>query len=596
MKRLKKYFLDLDIKDTTYNSIYIGAYGYTQEGQIIYNNPAMSGVIFDSTYWFNEISYSIERTHKLKPDRPSIRIKIPFSRIGIRNTDSKIIIADYCLRGFGLYIDKLNSEIYNRARPDKENGAFYIHKPTSIVLKRNSCYITNDNDTDYFVNIVIMVQLPIKNHKKAARMLCTSLPNAVEDFINNFDIKKLDEAINLYQTQIYIRDWLKNSNYCSFVANGSILPRSKGSEIPKEDSVPFMSPKVDEIDILGIKGMGVKKGVTIITGGGYSGKSTLLSSISLGVYNHILGDGRELVITDDSAIQVSTEEGRGVNNVNISPFIKWIPNIDAEHFSTSHASGSTSQAANIMEAINLGSKLLLIDEDKSAANFMIQDRIMKILIKKEPITPFTVRVNQIFKDLGVSTILVIGSSSEYLSVADNVILMDECIAFNATTIAKSMCKSNTAVEDICDTNWYFKHDEVYSEDFTPYPYGSNTERLEVSDMGFILIGAEKIDIRMLHNIISLQQLNAIGYMLRNIELASREQDKVNLLEKVDQLYERIGEEGLEFIFTTFFLSDRWLELPRKYELLAVINRMRNIKFCSEHSTYKLNTKKEVAVQ
>jgi hypothetical protein len=583
MKRLKKYFLDLDIKDTTYNSIYLGAYGYTQDGQIIYNNPTMSGVTFDSTYWYNEISYSIERTHKLTPDKPSIRIKVPLSKLRIENKSNKTIIADYCLRNFGLYIDELNSELYNRTRPDKENGAFYIHKPTSIVLERNSCYITNDNDTDYFVNIMIMVQLPLKNHKKSARMLCNSLPNAVQNFINNFNTQKLDEAIELYQTQICIRDWLKDSNYCSFVANGSILPRAKGSELPKDDSVPFISPEVDEINVLGIKGMGIKKGVTIITGGGYSGKSTLLSAISLGVYNHISGDGRELVITDDSAIQVSTEEGRSVNNVNISPFIKWIPDGNAEHFSTSHASGSTSQAANIMEAINIGSKLLLIDEDKSAANFMIQDKIMKILIKKEPITPFTVRVNQIFKDVGVSTILVIGSSSEYLSVADNVILMNEYIALNATTEAKEMCKNNTVIDVIKDANWYFKHHEVYSEGFTPYPNGGNTERLEVSDMGFILIGSEKIVIRMLHNIISFQQLNTIGYMLRNIELASRDQHEVNLLEKVVQLYERIEKEGLESIFSTFFLSDRWLELPRKYELFAVINRMRNIRFCSEHS-------------
>ena len=141
-----------------------------------------------------------------------------------------------------------------------------------------------------------------------------------------------------------------------------------------------------------IRGMGIKKGVTVITGGGYSGKSTLLDAISAGIYNHVRGDGRELVITDESAVKISAEDGRSVKNVNISPFIKWLPSGDTRNFSTEHASGSISQAANIMEAVHYNMKLLLIDEDKSATNFMIRDQMMKELIEKEPITPFTERV------------------------------------------------------------------------------------------------------------------------------------------------------------------------------------------------------------
>lgn len=586
MKRLKKYFTDLDINNTTYNSIYTGAYGYDKSGKIIYNNPSMLDAILDPTYWQDEISYTIERTHKLTPDKPSIKIKIPLSKLKIEITKNKTVMADYCFRSFGLYIDEINAELYNRSRPDKENGAFYIHKPTPVILDRNSCYITQDNDTDYFINIMIMVQLALKNHKKSIRMLCNRLPSAVENFINDFNNNKLDEAIELYQKQMDIRQWLKDSNYCSFVANGSTLPRAKGTELPEKNSISFVSPKEDEIEICGVRGMGIKRGVTIITGGGYSGKSTLLNAISLGVYNHILGDGRELVITDDSAMQISAEDGRSVNNVNISPFIKWVPKGNTEQFSTSHASGSTSQAANIMEAINFGSKLLLIDEDNSATNFMIQDNVMRILIKKEPITPFTDRVREIYKDIGISTILVIGGSGEYLSVADNVILMDEYIAVNVTNESKKICQnSRIKKENIKSAKWYFEHLKILSEGFTPYPDGSSTEKLRVSDMGFILIGNEKIDIRMLHNIISFEQLNTIGFMLRNIEIKYSNLYEINLGEKIDELYRKIEKEGLETIYSTFFLSNRWLELPRKYELFAVINRMRNIKFCTESNNH-----------
>ena len=232
-----------------------------------------------------------------------------------------------------------------------------------------------------------------------------------------------------------------------------------------------------------------------------------------------------------------------------------------------------------MEAINFGSKLLLIDENKSATNFMIQDRIMKILIKKEPIISFADCVNQIFIGLGVSTILVIGGSSEYLSVADNVIMMDEYVVENATIEAKSICERKFNIEGTTkDINWYFDHHEILSQGFTPYPDGGSTEKLKISDMGFIIIGDEKIDIRMLHNIISLEQLNAIGFILRKIELTSSTEHKINLSEKIDGIYEKIRKEGLDIIYSTFFLSNRWLELPRKYELIAVINRMRNIKF------------------
>lgn len=368
----------------------------------------------------------------------------------------------------------------------------------------------------------------------------------------------------------------EKSDYCAFVANGSILPRAKGTDLPMLDAIPFRSTPDDEIEICGVRGMGIKKGVTVITGGGYSGKSTLLDAISAGIYDHALGDGRELCITDESAVTISAEDGRSVKHVNISPFIKWLPGGDTSDFSTDHASGSTSQAANIMEAVDCNAKLLLIDEDRSATNFMIRDRMMKELIEKEPITPFTDRANELHKTHGVSTILVIGGSGEYLSVADKIYMMEDYLIHDVTDKSKNICNSyNVTTALPVSANWQ-QCRTLYSDRFSSYPEGGGTEKLEVSDMGFVIIGDEKIDVRGLHDIVSPRQLDTLGFMLRYLEVSNNDR-KIDIEKKVNDLYVRIDEKGIDFLYSSFFTTcERFLDLPRKQELMALINRMRKI--------------------
>ena len=412
-------------------------------------------------------------------------------------------------------------------------------------------------------------------------MLCHDLPDAVEQFINEFNLSRLNQVLELAKKQSAIREWLSRSDYCVFIANGSILPRFNGTALPLANAVPFQSPPTDEIEIFGIRGMGIKKGVTVITGGGYSGKSTLLDAISAGIYDHILGDGRELCITDESAVTISAEDGRSVKHVNISPFIKWLPAGDTSDFSTNHASGSTSQAANILEAVDCGAKLLLIDEDRSATNFMIRDRMMKELIEKEPITPFTDRVNELYEVQGVSTILVIGGSGEYLAVADRIYMMQDYKINDVTEKSKVIC-SKYGVNHGKQLTTDFKQKRVlYADGFTSYPANSGRERLEVSDMGYILIGDERIDVRGLNDIVSKQQLEAMGFMLRRLEIENSER-KVDIRRKIDELYAMIENEGLNVIYSSYFTTmERFLDLPRKQELFMLINRMRNISIRKE---------------
>jgi predicted ABC-class ATPase len=339
-------------------------------------------------------------------------------------------------------MDELNSELYNRSRPVEENGWYYFCEPGGEITIRNSAYfsVRFPRDYDYgsgitiypwvgrevpkvlYLCLMIQVQLPYHKMKKTIRMLTSDLPKIMDRYIREFDRGELLKVMELSQRQHSVREFLKTSDYCAFIANGSILPRSKGTDLPMQGGVPFKSSEADEIEIAGVRGMGIKRGVTVITGGGYSGKSTLIDAIASGINNHVLGDGRELCITDSTAATVCAEDGRAISHVNISPFIKNIPGSDTSDFSTERASGSTSEAANIMEAVDAGSKLLLIDEDRSATNFMIRDPVMRRLIKDEPITPFTERVQELSR-MGISTILVIGGSGEYLSVADKVYIM-----------------------------------------------------------------------------------------------------------------------------------------------------------------------------
>jgi hypothetical protein len=571
-----------------------------------------TGIRREPTFWQNDISYTFEKTNRTALDRPTVTIAIPVKQLGINKLTPAA--ADFFLRVIKPYFDEINAEYANNSRPDSDNGKFYVYAPGGEVLIRNAAYFAarpakdyknGRGATIYFCRYIepppdemcfclrIEIQLPHGKLKRAIRMLTKNLPDTAERFIREFNRSEFFRAITLEEKQNAIRKYLRENFYCAFIANGSILPRKKGTQLPMEHALPFQSAAGDETEIAGVRGMGIKRGVTVITGGGYSGKSTVLNAVSAGIYNHAAGDGRELCITDDSAVTITAEDGRAVSCLNISPFIKWIPGGDAREFSTTHASGSTSQAANIIEAIDCGAKLLLIDEDRSATNFMIRDKLMKELIEKEPITPFTDRVRELSQN-GVSTILVIGGSGEYLSVADKIYMMDEFVISDVTSHAKRVAPEASQPPDAA--NWKISR-VMQGSNFTTYPQGSGTEKLEVSDTGFIIIGDERIDVRALHNVATAAQTSALAFMLRFLQrTAGGEQNELEMIAlamrglehktygceidisaKVCELYEQILRDGFGAIETGFFVTmNRFLDLPRKTELHAAINRMRRV--------------------
>jgi len=398
-------------------------------------------------------------------------------------------------------------------------------------------------------------------------------------------VKDYKSKERVYKRQQEIRGILEEKGLISFIANGSILPRSPFGTALK-DAVPFKSPREDEIAICLsdgyiIKGMGIKKGVTVITGGGYSGKSTLLDAMLQGIYNHVPGDGREYCITQENSCRIIAEDGRSVTALDISPFIRNVGSLTTASFSTQHASGSTSQASNIMEAISFGCNAMLIDEDRTATNFMIRDARMKKIIKDDPIVPFTDRVRQIYKETGISTVLIIGGSSEYLDLADNVYIMKDYIIYNYNKEVAQTKQNNFDFFEVRDTaliNWKLER-TILREPMMTFKKADESNKIrefvEVADEE-IFVGTYKANLSRLDTIISRQQMTAIAFIIRR--LFNNQGSKCRLLDEIASIYNKIIENGFDDIFTSSFSIDFNMELPAMHDILFAVSRMNNIKF------------------
>jgi predicted ABC-class ATPase len=285
-------------------------------------------------------------------------------------------------------------------------------------------------------------------------MLLDELPKVVDAALyhSNLDAKRVRQHVESVEDQDALRHWLSDAGLVAFIADGSLLPRASGVDDRPltRDALRFETPEslartVTLPNAGELRGLGIPHGITLIVGGGFHGKSTLLHALERGVYNHIPGDGRERVATLENAVKVRAEDNRSIAKVNISPFIDRLPfGRDTVSFSTENASGSTSQAANIIEALECGTKLLLIDEDTSATNFMIRDERMQALVAtdKEPITPLLHRVRELYEQHSVSSVIVMGGSGDYFDVADTVIMMDAYEPRDVTNEARALADPN----------------------------------------------------------------------------------------------------------------------------------------------------------
>ena len=407
-------------------------------------------------YDFNTYTLSIDHVQGdpfASPSKVSVQVRHAKAGFPAELFDTpwkKTALEDYLLRCFSREIGRLSF----KAKGSGKSGLIATSRPGQEVLSRTACEIGRNEITARF-EVGFPAFGRTINSGELIRIFFDFLPGCVENVFfyrrqNNAEIKK---HITLADDQQFIRNELKRLDLVSFVADGSILPRETGvSDRPMKGSVAFHSPDSLRITLNlpghgPISGMAIHRGITLIVGGGYHGKSTLLKALESGVYNHIPGDGREYVITDETAVKLRAEDGRSINHVDISLFIRDLPNKkDTTCFSTADASGSTSQAAAVIESIEAGTRAFLIDEDTSATNFMLRDDLMQRIVSrdKEPITPFIERARDLYKQAGISTVLVAGSSGAYFFIADTIIQMDAYRPFDITEMVKNACEQEAS--------------------------------------------------------------------------------------------------------------------------------------------------------
>lgn len=469
-----------------------------------------------------------------------------------------------------------------QAKGSGKSGLLGASRCGQEVLERTACRVQEGS-----VTLRFEAGFPARGRTIDARelekMLFDILPDCVHAslYFQKINKNRLKAAIELCEDQQYIREQLPALGLCAFLANGSVLPRQSGvSDRPMQDAVAFQSPASMEVTLNlpnrgPVTGMGIPKGITLFVGGGYHGKSTVLQALQYGVYNHIGGDGRELVITDESAWKLRSEDGRSVTGVDISPFIRQLPGRrDTRHFSTEDASGSTSQAANLMESMESGSTLLLIDEDTSATNFMIRDKLMQQVVapEEEPIIPFIERVRSLYEDFGISSVIVAGSSGSYFHVADTVVQMKEYVPYDITGRAK---EAAAAFPVFSAKQGKFP---AYSANRCPKANAAvkRDDRLKLKAMGTheLLLGRDAVELRYLEQLRDSEQTMALAYLLKYLQLQTMD-GKKNMAVLADQLEALLDTQGLEGLFERGDVRSS-LARPRRQEILACVNRYRQL--------------------
>ncbi len=517
---------------------------------------------------------------------PQQKAKFPLELF--RNKTRAIALQDYLTRKFA----KAIRAIARGNRGIGGSGMISVDIPGQEVLERTSCLVDKEK-----VEVRFTMGLPAAGRtilsRQAEEMFFGEIPRIVEQslFYENLPPVEGKNHVDVVEDQEYLRAQLSEKKWICFIANGSVLPRMSGiderplrtvGESAEKSVVLFQSPPEMEVEVETfhrgkIKGMAIPEGVTLVVGGGFHGKSTLLNALEKGTYPHIPGDGREYVVTHPAAVKIRAEDGRAVEKVDIRPFISDLPlGKDTGEFSTDNASGSTSQAANIMEALEVGARVLLIDEDTSATNFMIRDQRMQKLVskEKEPITPFIDHVQHLYQNQGVSTVLVMGGSGDYFEVADRVLMMDTYIPKDVTRRVREIAQKyptlrkpegRESFEKVC-----FRI--PLPESFDPQR-GKREVKIDAKGLKTIVYGKTPIDLSRVAQVVDESQTHAIGDLI-HYSATHYFKGAVPLAEGLRRAMADVNERGLD-ILDPYKRGD--YARPRPFEVAAAINRMRTLR-------------------
>jgi predicted ABC-class ATPase len=495
------------------------------------------------------------------------------------NRPRRLGLEDFLARAFG-------AACRLRRQPDRgsgKSGEIFTAPCSQEILERTAVRVTPEQ-----VEVRFFLGLPAFGRRIAGRqaeeMFFQDLPQIASSSLlyPNLSAPDVRRHVETAEDAEALRAALPERRLIAFVADGSLLPRESGiSDHPlRGEVIPFESPPSLRVELAGpncglLPGMGIPEGITLIVGGGYHGKSTLLNAIARGVYTHLPDDGRDLAVADPDAVKIRAEEGRFIEKVDISPFISNLPfRQDTRAFSTPNASGSTSQAANIIEALEAGARVLLLDEDTSATNFMIRDERMQALVpkEKEPITPFVDAIRALYEERGVSCVLVMGGSGDYFEFADTVIMLDSYHARDVTAQAKEVAAQHPSSRRV-----EFEGHFTGLRTRIPLPgavQARRGHRVKIRPRGedAISFGYEQIDLSSVEQIVEQSQVRASGWIIH--QAAERFFDgKRSLPELLDLIEEELDQKGLEAMLPN--LAGDYAR-PRRHELAAALNRLRTL--------------------
>lgn len=540
------------------------------------------------SYTFGDFVLSIDHVQGDPFAAPSsLHVELPLKKAGfpekyLEKRHTKTALEDLILRSFSKALDQYSF----KAKGSGKSGLISTSRPGPEVMRRTAVE---------FNNIALLVRFEVGfpangrtiNAQELEKILLEFLPQIVKTclFYQSWEKAKIQACYELAENQQRIREVLEERKLVAFCANGSILPRKSGvSSQPLKDAIEFQSPESMEISIdlpfgNSIRGMGIPEGVTLIIGGGYHGKSTLLQALEQGVYNHVKGDGREYVITRADALKLRAEDGRAVSHLDLSLFIHDLPNGKDTHcFSTEDASGSTSQAAGVLEGIEAETSCFLIDEDTSATNFLVRDAFMQRVVSgdQEPITPFIARVRDLYEKVGISTILVAGSSGAFFHVADTIIQMDAYRPKDVKMSVEALLPEYPPA-DLCSNAEPFtlpteKRMFVMERKIKRYGRGEREERIKTKVMGTDGFSIEHniVDLRCVEQLIDTEQTAVLAAILKHIvKKGSICMEMQELVAEINTLLKKKGMAA----FVEGALSCGYA-YPRKEEIYLMLNRFR----------------------
>ncbi len=536
------------------------------------------------------------------PTRIRARVSHEVSKIPHALWETRIrstAFRDFLARVIHLQIQK----IVQGHRGIGKSGLISIDVGGQEILERTAVVLT-----EHAVEARLEVGLPASGRtvlgRQAEAMLCQELPQIIQQSVlwPGLPQSSCQKHIEYAENYDAIRGQLSARGLVAFVADGSILPRLSGASarpLSIAQAKPFRSPESLQVTFdvphpvslsggltRSISGLGIPQGITLIVGGGYHGKSTLLQALQYGVYPHIPGDGREYVVTSPDAVKVLAEDGRRIEKVDISGFISNLPQQQSTtSFSTDDASGSTSQAATIVEALEVESRVILMDEDTSATNFLVRDARMQALVSKdhEPITPFLDRVRELYKQLEVSTVMVMGGCGDYFDVADTVILMKDFHPLDVTSQAKEITRTyQTARRIEATASFPSLLGRVPQEDGMRPSRGRKDVKITVRAVDEIVYGEQTIHLEAVEQLVDMSQTRAVGfvlYLMTQRFMDGRTPLK-QIISDIEALFEREGMDVLNPYPKPEHHPGNFAR-PRGQEIAAALNRLRTARFNQE---------------